>query len=105
MAQALQGDFSNATDLADALVRKGLSFRDAHEVSGKIVRDCLQRKIGLEDLSLEELKSYDPRLTQSDHASLAPLAVLSARTTRGGTSPNAVRAQIERARRLIQAKA
>jgi argininosuccinate lyase len=98
MMKTVHGDQSNATDLADALVRKGVTFRDAHEISGKAVRHCLSRGIGLEDLSLEELKAFDTRIDESVVAALKPLAVLSARKTRGGTGPDAVREQIALAR-------
>jgi argininosuccinate lyase len=98
MVGAVHADQSNATDLADALVRKGVAFRDAHEISGKVVRHCLSRQIGIEDLSLSELKEFDQRVDESVIAALKPLAVLSARKTRGGTGPDAVRDQIKRAR-------
>jgi argininosuccinate lyase len=101
MMNAVHGDQSNATDLADALVRKGVTFRDAHEISGKAVRHCLGRGIGLEDLSLDELKAFDSRIDESVVAALKPLAVLSARKTRGGTGPDAVREQIQRARQKM----
>jgi argininosuccinate lyase len=101
MMNAVHADQSNATDLADALVRKGVTFRDAHEISGKAVRHCLSRGIGLEDLSLDELKTFDGRIDKSVVEALKPLAVLSARKTRGGTGPDAVREQIARARQKL----
>ena len=55
MASAMRGDFSTATDLADFLVRKGLPFRQAHEVVGKLVGQCVQEGKGLEDLTPEDL--------------------------------------------------
>ena len=61
MAARLHGDFSNATDLADYLVRKGLAFRSCHEIVGGIVRSCIEKKQALEDLTLPELQSLQPR--------------------------------------------
>lgn len=56
MYEGAKGGFTNATDLADYLVKKGIPFRDAHEIVGKIVFSCIQRNIGLEDMTLEEYK-------------------------------------------------
>lgn len=56
MRDGAKGGFTNATDLADYLVKKGLPFRDAHEIVGKIVFSCIQRAISLEDMTLKEYK-------------------------------------------------
>lgn len=56
MYEGAKGGFTNATDLADYLVKKGLPFRDCHEIVGKIVFSCIQRNIGLEDMTLDEYK-------------------------------------------------
>ena len=60
MADSLRGDFSTATDLADYLVRQGLPFRQAHEVVGKIVGDCVRSGRVLEDLTAEDLIAASP---------------------------------------------
>lgn len=100
MEDSLRGDFSNATDLADDLARKGVPFREAHEIVGGIVRHCLETKTALEDLSLVKLKSFHPLFDEESRLALAHRAVMAARTSRGGTAPSAVKAQIERARLL-----
>lgn len=100
MATALKGDFSNATDLADDLVVKGLSFREAHEVIGKLVRKCLAQGKGLEDLTLAELQSEHALFDQTSLAKIPHGAVMRARTSRGGTAPVAVREQITKAKNL-----
>ncbi|MDZ4661392.1 MAG: argininosuccinate lyase [Pseudomonadota bacterium] len=97
MSKALKADFSNATDLADDLVEKGLSFREAHEVVGHIVQDCISNKIGLEDLSLNTLKKFHVLFDQNTTAKLSHRAVMNARTSEGGTSPTSVEAQIAKA--------
>ncbi|MDR3607002.1 MAG: argininosuccinate lyase [Oligoflexia bacterium] len=99
MAAAVRGDFSNATDLADHLVRKGLPFREAHEVVGRVVRGCLESKTAIEDLTLADLKKHSPLFDESVLQEVQPLSVMRARATEGGTGPAAVRAQIEKARR------
>ncbi len=98
MARACRGDFSTATDLADSLAAGGVPFREAHEIIGRIVRECIETGRVLEDLTLADLQRFDPRFT--DHALLAvqPEASAAARTSRGGTSPESVRAQLEKAR-------
>jgi argininosuccinate lyase len=103
MAAALRGDFSTATDLADLLVRKGMPFRDAHHVVGRIVRHCIENKIGLEDLSTNDLTGFAPEFGTEAGEVATIQASVSARKARGGTAPEAVREQLERARKLISA--
>lgn len=98
MEAALAKDFSNATDLADDLVLKGMSFRDAHEVIGALVQSCLQAGKGLEDLTLSELKAANALFDERSLARIPHRAVLNARTSAGGASPIAVREQLAQAR-------
>ena len=58
MLRATRQGFLNATDLADYLVKKGLTFRDSHRLVGEIVFDCIEKGIGLEDISLDDYKAY-----------------------------------------------
>ena len=62
MDAALRGDFSTATDLADFLASTGMPFRDAHEIVGRIVADCIGSNLFLEDLEREDLRKYRKRL-------------------------------------------
>jgi argininosuccinate lyase len=98
MLASLDGDFSNATDLADHLVRKGMPFRQAHEVVGRVVRYCIDQKTVIEKLSLPELQELSPLFEVSVLAEVQPLAVMEARSTRGGTGSSAVKFQLEKAR-------
>jgi argininosuccinate lyase len=98
MREACQGDQSNATDLADYLVRKGVPFRATHEVAGKAVRLALSKGVGVEKLSLAELKELHPLFENDIFALLDPQAVMSARNSRGGTGTEAVRQQLARAK-------
>jgi argininosuccinate lyase len=103
MAAALRGDFSTATDLADLLVRKGMPFRDAHHIVGRIVRHCIESGSGLEDLSADDLISFALEFgTQAGEVATIQASV-SARKARGGTAPEAVREQLDRARKVISA--
>ncbi len=97
MRQAVQGDFSTATELADYLVRRGVPFREAHHLVGQIVRDCIQRGTTLERLTLDDLKRYSPLFEADALQAVQPEFALRARTSYGGTAPEAVQGQIEHA--------
>ena len=101
MAAACRGDFSTATDLADSLAAGGVPFREAHEIIGKIVRDCLANGRVLEALTLSDLQGFDARFTEHALLAVTPEASAAARTSRGGTAPDAVRAQMEMARKKL----
>ncbi len=101
MRAALQGDFSTATELADYLVRKGLPFREAHHIVGRIVRECLQQGIGLENLTLEQLQRHHPRFEQDALEVIDPERAVRARTLLGGTAPESVAHQIEQAKHWL----
>lgn len=101
MRQAVYGDLSNATDLADYLVRKGMPFRQAHEVVGRVVQFCLKEGTPLEKLSTEQLRSFSELFDDDALQVVQPDAVLHARRTRGGPAAEAVQQQIEQARELL----
>ncbi len=103
MAEACEGDQSNATDLADYLVRKGVPFRATHEVAGKAVRLALEKGIGLEKLSLAELKALNPLFENDVFALLEPKVVMSTRNSRGGTGVKAVQEQWKIAKSAMEA--
>jgi argininosuccinate lyase len=99
MAASLRGDFSTATDLADYLVRQGLPFRQAHEVVGKLVGDCIRTGRGLEDLTAQDLADASPLFAGADAAALvSPRGSADAREAFGGTGRTAVETQLEQAR-------
>ncbi|GAA0346653.1 argininosuccinate lyase [Bacillus carboniphilus] len=94
MKQAVQQDFSNATDIADYLVTKGIAFREAHEVIGKIVLYAIQEKKYLLDLTMAEYKQFSSLFEEDIFEVLAPEHVMGARKSFGGTSPEQVKVQI-----------
>jgi argininosuccinate lyase len=98
MRQALSQGFATATDLADYLVRKGLPFRDAHEIVGLAVRRADELGAELSDLPLSELRSFSPMIDDDVYAVLSIEGSLAARNHIGGTAPEQVRAAIARAR-------
>jgi argininosuccinate lyase len=99
MRSAAGAFYSTATDLADYLVRKGLPFREAHEIVGRTVRHGLETGKELSDLTVEELRRFSPLIDNDVHAALTVEASLRARGVAGGTAPDAV------ARALLQARA
>lgn len=98
MRRAVEEDFSNATDLADYLVKKNLPFRQAHEVSGKLVHACIERGIYLKDLTLDEFKNFSPLFDADIFDAIKPETCVAARNSLGGTSYNQVDAQISAAK-------
>ncbi|HEY8594443.1 MAG TPA: argininosuccinate lyase [Devosiaceae bacterium] len=103
---AASSGFSTATDLADWLVRDlGMPFRDAHHVTGRIVALAEAADKGLEDLSLAELQSVEPRIDERVLSVLGVENSVRSRTSYGGTSPDNVRAQAARWRARLEGKA
>ncbi|HSW07226.1 argininosuccinate lyase [Aquabacterium sp.] len=92
---ALKG-YATATDLADYLTKKGLPFRDAHEIVAHAVKLGLQRGLDLAALPLAELKAFHPSIDDDVLQVLTLRGSLEARNVRGGTAPQQVRLQIER---------
>lgn len=98
MAEDLEGGFLNATDLADYLAAKGLPFRSAHEVSGKLVQYAEQDGRKLAELSLEEMRRESDLFCEDIYAVIAPEACLAARKTLGGPAPEATKVAIAEAK-------
>jgi len=98
MRQAALKGFATATDLADYLVRKGMAFRDAHEVVGKSVAYCVEHGRDLAELSLAELQQFSATIAADVFDYLTLEGSVAARDHIGGTAPKQVRAAIERAR-------
>jgi argininosuccinate lyase len=94
MRAATHGDFSTATDLADYLAQRGVPFREAHEVVGRIVKWCEQGGRVLESLSNAELEPFHPLFAQAPPDITSVEASVRARRSAGGTAPEAVRQQL-----------
>ena len=103
MRAATAGDFSTATDLADFLAQRGIPFREAHEVVGRIVKWCEDHDRVLESLSAADLEQFHPEFAEAPADITSVDASVRARRTYGGTAPDAVRAQLERAEAVFAA--
>ena len=102
MYKAASKGFTNATDFADYLVKKGTPFRTAHEITGRLVLECLNRGIGIEDLSLAELKELGGDFIEEDvYDAISLKTCIEGRKLTGGPAPDTVKADIEKAKAEI----
>jgi argininosuccinate lyase len=101
MRRAAGENFATATDLADYLVRRGLPFRQAHEVVGRIVRHGIEKGRDLLELPPGELREFSDLIGDDVREALSVEASLRARGVTGGTAPDAVRAALAHARALV----
>lgn len=102
MEASTKGDFSTATELADYLVRKGLSFREAHKIVGEIVLYCIKDKKNLSQLNLQEFKLFHKIFEEKVTELLNPHAAANAKTSYGGTSLKRVKGSIQKAKKLLK---
>jgi argininosuccinate lyase len=96
MERAAKRGYATATDLADYMVKKGLAFRDAHEVVAHAVKTAIAKGVDLSELSLAELQAFNPKIEDDVFEVLSLRGSLNARNILGGTAPAQVRAQIAR---------
>ncbi len=101
MEQAARRGFATATDLADYLVKKGLPFRDAHEIVAHAVKAAQQQGCDLSELPLAALQGFHPSIGEDVFQVLSLRGSLDARKVLGGTAPEQVRAQIARHRQRL----
>ena len=97
MYKSALGGYTNATEAADWLVKKGLTFRDAHEIIGKLVLYAIDKNSSLNDLSLDELKAVSGIFDETIYDAISVEACVNARNVAGGPSENAVLKAIEKA--------
>jgi len=100
--QAVAEDFSNATDVADYLAAKGIPFREAYNLVGKVVKTSLAVGKLLKDLTLDEWKALHPAFDADIYEAIAPRQVVAARNSFGGTGFEQVRQALGRARSRLQ---
>ena len=102
MARGASGGFTNATDCADYLVRKGVPFRDAHAVVGRLVAHCLNEDKALLDLSLEELRAFHPAFDADVFDDLSMIACVEKRRIPGAPAPDMVQQAIDAGRAALK---
>jgi argininosuccinate lyase len=100
---AVAEDFSNATDVADYLAAKGVPFREAYNIVGKVVKACLAQGKLLKDLSLQEWQDIHPQFAEDIYTAITPSQVVAARNSYGGTGFVQVRQALQTAKDLLNA--
>jgi argininosuccinate lyase len=91
MAKSALGGFTNATDAADYLVGKGVPFRDAHGIVGKLVLTCIEKQCSIEDLTLEQFKELSPVFEQDIYDAVSLKTCVEKRLTLGAPGTEAMR--------------
>jgi argininosuccinate lyase len=102
LAQGAKGGFTNATDLADYLAKKGVPFREAHELVGRIVLHCSKEGMGLEDMSLSDYRELSPVFGDDLFDAIGIEHCVRARKITGGPSPVAVKAAISESKEALK---
>lgn len=101
LAETAEEGFSTATDIAEYLAKKGLPFRTAHEITGKIVRHCIDNNKRLCDLSISEYKNFSNLLDESIYNFIKPSESINAKKSFGSTSAESVKQQIRKLRKKL----
>lgn len=95
MEAAALGGFTNATDLADYLVKKGLPFRETHAISGKLVHYCIENGISLADVPLDKLKEFSEAFEEDVYDAISLKTCVDGRKLVGGPAPDTVRKYLD----------
>ncbi|WP_297211150.1 MULTISPECIES: argininosuccinate lyase [Thermodesulfovibrio] len=102
MKEACGSGYTTATDIAEYLVKKGVPFRNAHEITGKIVLYCIEKGKNLNELSIKELKKFSPKIEKDLYAILKPEGSIEAKSSYGSTSKKSVKEQIRMLRKRLK---
>jgi argininosuccinate lyase len=101
MEEAVYGSFMPATEMAEYLTLRGLPFREAHGIVGRLVRDCVEKKRSLREMNIEEMKSYSSLFGEDIFEHMDPFRILAERRTTGGASFSEVERQIEAEKKYL----
>jgi argininosuccinate lyase len=102
MYNAAKGGFTNATDMADYLVKKGIPFRDSHEITGRMVAYCLGKNISIDNMSLDELKSFSDKIENDVYDAISLTTCVNERKITGGPAKESVTEQIKMGKDFIE---
>jgi len=102
MKEACGSGYITATDIAEYLVKKGVPFRNAHEITGKIVLYCNEKGKNLNELSIKELKKFSPKIEKDLYAILTPEGSIDSKSSYGSTSKKSVKEQIRMLRKRLK---
>jgi len=101
MEDSAKGGFTNATDLADYLVGKGVPFRDAHGISGRLVLICIEKDCALDDLTLDEFRAVSDAIEEDVYEAISMKTCIAKRNTDGAPGPEAMAKEIAACRALL----
>jgi len=101
MYKAAQGGFTNATDIADYLVKKGVPFRDAHEIIGKMVLYCIEKNKSIDELTMDEFSKFSDKIENDVYKAISLDTCVSGRKLPGGPAKESVMTAIENARKFL----
>ncbi len=101
MAESAMKGFTNATDAADYLVNKGVPFRDAHGIIGRIVVFCIEKGISIDEMSLSELKEFAPEFENDIYEAISLETCVNKRLTTGAPGMSAMEREIEKCRQFL----
>ncbi len=101
MYKAAQGGFTNATDIADYLVKKGIPFRSAHEIIGKMVLYCIENNKAIDDMSMEEFKGFSDKIEDDVYSEISLEKCVSGRKLTGGPARETEQKAIDNAKMFI----
>ncbi len=101
MLAGAKGGFTNATDVADYLAKKGLPFREAHHVVGQIVFYCLEQKLNIEQMTLEQFQGFSPIFGDDIYTAISLQTCVNKRDLSGGPAPDAVQKSIALGQKLL----
>jgi argininosuccinate lyase len=102
MYKSSLGGYTNATDAADWLVKQGVTFREAHEISGRLVLYAIEKKLPLEELTLNELKNISEVFDETVYKAISVETCVNARNVAGGPAESAVMEAIEKAEEFLK---
>jgi argininosuccinate lyase len=101
MCKAARGGFTNATDMADYLVKKGIPFRSAHEIIGKMVLYCIQNNKAIEQLTIDEFRTFAPVIEPDVYNEISLEKCIVGRSLPGGPAPETMQKSILKGYKLI----
>ena len=102
MEKSAAGGFTNATDAADYLVGKGMPFRDAHSVIGRMVLECIDKGITIDEMSLDDLKKLSDIIDEDFYDAVSIKTCVAGRSTKGAPGPEAMAAEIDSCEKFIK---
>ena len=105
MERSARNGFTNATDAADYLVRKGVPFRDAHAITGRLVLRCLEKDLALDDLPLEEYRQECPLIENDIYEAISLKTCVEKRLTQGAPGPAVMKRELEELKQYLNAAA